>query len=730
MRRAPPPEPQRTGVAAMLLYALLGLMAMAAGAITIAMFALPAGFVRDHIIVAVKEQTGRDLVIAGPASFTLFPQVGLSLGDVSLSGGPGFEDAAPLVKMSALDISVALWPLFQREVRVQKLALRDPVFHLAVDADGRRSWEFAANDGGRPPARIRLAQADTGAPLSDADPGLGAPRPDDAQGGSTFRVGELALDDVRIDNGSLLYHNALTGGTTELSAINVSLALAALTQPVNADGSLDWKGRTVRFDGTLTSLAELVQNRPAKLKVALASDALEATFEGSATLEDALLTEGILSANSSSARDLLTWFGANLRPSDGFGRLSAKGLLRGTREQFTFSNAEIVLDRTTAHGELSLDTRGMRPLVKADLKLSELDLNLYRSKGGSAALAQPRAPDATSIDDILERTEPAPPGPRVQGYTARAGWSNDPIDLDGLGQLDADAKLSVGHLTVDTIRLDQSDLAVLIKNRVMTTTLNEVRLYGGVGRGTIILDGSGGGAARLGVDLKTEGIEALPLLKDAADIDRLTGKGRLGVVLTGDGTSEREIVETLAGRIEFAFEDGAVLGVNVAEMLRNLSRGNLGGLDTAPTDKTDFSALTSSWTVTGGVAENQDLRLTSPLLRLTGSGRVLLPQREVDYTLKPRLVASLSGQGGGTDLAGLEIPVRVTGSWEDPKFAPDLSGLAKDPDRAIGAIRELGKQFKGKDANEIVDGLLGDGEARGNARETGKKLLDQFLRPR
>lgn len=712
----------------MMLYALLGLMAMAAGAIAIAMFTLPAGFVRDRIIVAVKDQTGRDLVIAGPASFTVFPHLGISLGDVSLSGGPGFEDAAPLVKMSALDVSVALWPLFQREVRVQKLSLRDPVFNLSVDADGWRSWDFAVNDGA--PRPVRLAQAETGAPLSDADSGLVAPEPDVPQRGSTFRVGDVALDDVRIDNGSLLYHNALTGGVTELSAINVSLGLAALTQPLAADGSLAWKGRTVRFDGTLTSLAELVANRPAKLKVALASDALEATFEGSATLQDALLTEGILSANSSSARDLLAWFGTDLKPSDGFGRLSAKGLLRGTREQFTYSNAEIVLDRTTAHGEVSLDTRGMRPFVKANLKLSELDLNLYRSKGGSAT-PRPREPDASSIDEILERTEPAPPGPRVKGYTARAGWSNDPIDLDGLGRLDADAKLSVGHLTVDKIRLDQSDLTVLLKNRVMTTTLDEVRLYGGVGRGTIILDGSGGATARLGVDLKTEGIEALPLLKDAADIDRLTGKGRLGVVLTGDGTSEREIVETLAGRIEFAFEDGAVLGVNVAEMLRNLSRGNLGGLETSPTDKTDFSALTSSWTVTAGVAENQDLRLTSPLLRLTGSGRVLLPHREVDYTLKPRLVASLSGQGGSADLSGLEIPVRVTGSWEDPKFAPDLSGLAKDPDQAVGAIRELGKQFKGKNANEIVDGLLGgDGEARGNARETGKKLLEQFLGPR
>ncbi len=713
----------------MMLYGVLGLMAMAAGALAITLFALPAGFVRDRIVIAVKEQTGRDLVIAGPASFTVFPSIGLSLEDVSLSGGPGFEGAAPLVKMNSLDVTVALWPLLQREIRVESLRLREPVFSLEVDENGHRSWDFAAAS--KPPARVRLAQATTLAQgtASDADPAFAAGGAEPS-GERSVRLGDLALSDVRIENGSLTYRNALSGGVTELSSINVNLGLDALTAPLRADGRVDVRGKTVRFDGTLTSLAELIANQPAKVKVALTADMLDATFEGSATFQDALLTEGILAANSASARDLFAWFGTELPPSKGFRKLSAKGLLRGSREQITYSNAEIELDRTTAHGEISLDTRGMRPFVKANLKLSELDLNTYSSKGASKKRGAKRAkPDnARSIGDLIDQSEPEQPGPRVKGYTERAGWSSEPFDFDGLGQFDADATLSIGRLTVRTLRLDQSDLKVLLKNRVMTTTLEDVRLYGGSGRGTVILDGSGGDTARLGADLKMEGIEALPLLKDAADIDRLTGTGRLVVVLTGDGASEREIVEALAGRIEFAFEDGAIQGINVAEMLRNLSRGNLRGLDAKPTDKTDFSALTSSWTVTSGVAENQDLRLMSPLIRLTGSGRVLLPQREVDYTLKPRLVASLSGQGGENDLSGLEIPVRVQGSWDDPKFAPDLSGLAKDPEQAIGAVRELGKQLKGKDANEIVDGLLsGDKDERKNARETGKKLLDQFL---
>lgn len=711
----------------MLLYGVLGLMAMAVGALAFTLFALPAGFVRDRIVIAVKEETGRDLVIAGPASFTIFPSVGLSLEDVSLSGAPGFEGEAPLVKMRSLDVSVALWPLLSREVRVESLRLSDPVFTLEVDGDGRRSWDFAAADRDARPVRLAQAGRIAQAPVSDADTDLIVPAPGQ-EDGSFLRLGGLALEDVTIENGALIYRNALSGGLTELTSINVTLALAALDQPLAAKGRLNVKERTVHFDGTLTSLAEFTANQPAKVRLALNADALDATYEGSATFQDALLTEGILSASSSSARDLLAWFGTEVPPSKGFGKLSAKGLLRGQREEFTFSNAEIVLDDTTAHGEISLNTRGMRPFVKANLKLSELDLNTYSSKGAAKSRAKTKREQARSIDDLLDTPATGPAGPRVKGYTERAGWSNEPFDFEGLGQLDADATLSIGRLTVDTIRLDQSNLAVLLKNRVMTTKLEEVKLYGGSGRGTVILDGSGGNTARIGVDMKMEGVEALPLLKDAADVDRLTGTGRLVVVLTGDGTSEREVVETLAGRVEFAFEDGAIRGINVAEMLRNLSRGNLGGLDAKPTDETDFSALTSSWTVASGVAQNNDLKLSSPLLRLSGSGRVMLPAREVDYTLKPRLVASLSGQGGDADLSGLEIPVHVKGSWDDPEYSPDLSGIVNDPDKAMGAIRELGKQFEGKNANEIVDGLLnGDEDERGNAREAGKKLLEQFL---
>jgi AsmA protein len=118
------------------------------------------------------------------------------------------------------------------------------------------------------------------------------------------------------------------------------------------------------------------------------------------------------------------------------------------------------------------------------------------------------------------------------------------------------------------------------------------------------------------------------------------------------------------------------------------------------------------------------LKLASPLLRASGAGTVDLPQRILDYTLRPKLVASLSGQGGASDLGGLEIPVHFTGPWDHPDIAPDIAGALNNP-KAMEAVKEIGKELKGKNAGEVVDDLFGKGE--NGEPSKAQKLLKKFL---
>ena len=81
---------------------------------------------------------------------------------------------------------------------------------------------------------------------------------------------------------------------------------------------------------------------------------------------------------------------------------------------------------------------------------------------------------------------------------------------------------------------------------------------------------------------------------------------------------------------------------------------------------------------------------------------------------------------------GIEVPVRISGSWDRPSYRPDLKGVLSDPGKAVDTIKELGKKYKGKSVNEIADDLLGkdDGDASGDKASTkkaAKNLLNKLF---
>lgn len=752
-RGGPPqrPAPRQSGILKGLLIACgLVLLVAGAGAAYFVMNA-PADLVRDRIVAEVKAKTGRDLKIAGPASFTLYPNIGVSMRDVSLSPPPGMT-GKPLVTMESFDVSVRILPLLKREVYVERIILQKPVFELYADKQGRKSWEFAGITA-RP---VQFAQA-VGAPgaqpqASDAAPDT-LPTPAAPGANRLASIDQLHFGNVRIEDGTVRYADDATGAMQEASAINMRVGLSDLRQPLSAEGDLVWKKQKLDLNLSLTSLKTILEDKPARIALAMKSAPANAQFDGSLTLRESYDLEGTLKSSAPSVRALAAWLGTELPKVKGFGPLEASGQLRATAGVINLSGANISLDGATAKGQVTVETKSLRPYVKTTLNISELDLNKYMSGGGSyAEPAKAKAPAATpeaaptapapaaqSIEDLLNAAPPAT-GPRVQGYAKREGWSTEPIDLSALGAVDADAKLSVGRLYFQDIKVGQSQMTVALKNKVMKTNFDDIQLYSGRGAGFITLDGTSAKAASAGANLTFEGIDALPFLKDAADFDRLSGKAKLALAVAGQGANQNQLMNSLNGKGDFTFAYGAVNGLNVAGMIRGISQGKLSGLKTSPSEKTDFSELASSWTITNGIASNQDLRLVSPLLRLTGSGNVMLGAQQVDYIMRPKLVSSLAGQGGAANEQGLEVPVRVHGPWSKLDYTPDLKGILSDPNKAVDTIKEIGKQLKGKNAGEALKSLLGGGKP--NTQQSGstgstqpqqkpnaKQLLDQFLKP-
>jgi AsmA protein len=737
-----PPQPPRSGggiLRGLMYLGLLVLIVAGAGGGYLVINP-PSDLIRKTLTEQVKAKTGRDLIVAGPAAFSFYPGMGVTLKDVTLSGPPG--SANQLVKMAELDVNIKTMPLINRNIEVRRLIVRQPVFDLRVDKAGKKNWNFAEL---AEPRRFAQAAAPAGTANDAAEDS--APPAATVAGvplsARLAKINHLELNDVRIEDGTLRFTDERSGKTQEVKAVNVNVSLPSLQGAVTADGDLTWQGEKIDFDGKLTSVRAVLEEKPARLAFNAKNGHVASTFDGNLLIHDGADLEGKVTTKSDSVRDLAKWLGTALPPVTGFGPMSLTGTLKTNGNVTSLTGANFGLDGATAAGNVTVTTGGVRPYVQANLKISELDLNKYMTGATSGgAKAEAAAPQAAPAKPAVKPAAGAPqggdkieqllksPAAKVYGYEQRAGWSSVPFNMALLGVADTDAKLQVGKLIFNDIKVGQSSLTVGLKNRVMKTSFDEVQLYDGRGKGFLNVDATGN-TANIGANFALDGLSALPFLTDAADMKWLSGKAKLGLQLASNGASQLALIEGLNGKADLKFADGAIVGFNVPGAIRGISQGKLSGLKNSPSEKTDFSELSASFNIVNGVAQNQDLTLVSPLLRVTGTGAVQLPGRTVDYTVKPKIVASLEGQQGAQALNGLEIPVRISGPWSGVKYEPDLGGVLKDPNKALEAVKEIGKQFKGKNANEIVDQLLGKkaGDGATGSTSGAKGLLNKFLKP-
>ena len=73
----------------------------------------------------------------------------------------------------------------------------------------------------------------------------------------------------------------------------------------------------------------------------------------------------------------------------------------------------------------------------------------------------------------------------------------------------------------------------------------------------------------------SRGVRALPLLKSTADFDKLDGRLQAKIAVRSSGNSQRAMMSALSGSVFAVFSDGSIRGLNVAQMIRQLTSGTL-----------------------------------------------------------------------------------------------------------------------------------------------------------
>ena len=325
-------------------------------------------------------------------------------------------------------------------------------------------------------------------------------------------------------------------------------------------------------------------------------------------------------------------------------------------------------------GQLALG--GARPRLQAQARFGELDLD---------ALLPPRAapiPTGTAASAPAPTPSASSPGPAADA----------PVDLSGLRALDARVSLQAGTLRYQPyVVRDLSATALLEDGHLQVAPLRLRAWDGGLDARLNAWAGTSPAQQRLALQASAQDILVQSLLKDVARQDLLEGRGRLTLDVSTGGASVQALQRALDGSAALQLRDGAVKGINLAQRLREVKAALSLKQDAVEAarrnEKTDFSELSASFQIRNGVAENRDLSLKSPFLRLGGEGRIDLPARRLDYTARTTLAATSQGQGGKDleALKGLTVPVRLAGPFETPTWRIVWSEVA------VGAAGSLVK---------------------------------------
>lgn len=717
-------------------FSLLGVVAFVMAAVVAAFIFVPTGLIHDRLQAEVKARTGRDLVIAGQTSLSLWPRPAVSLRDVTLSAPPEMG-AQPLLKVAEIEVAVQILPLLLHDVSIDHLLLRRPEFDLRIDANGRKSWDFAALDlPGKRGSGIRLAQATTGdakslpKELQDFMKGSSEPANRSLTPAARSRVSDVSLGNVRIVDGVIHYRDQRSAIDETLSRINAQFALANIASPLDIDGSFTWHGENVQLKSQVSPFRALLDGRAVETKIKSRAAPLSLSFEGVVTPGTEVDFDGRLVAEAASAEKAARWIGKPLSGSL-TGGFAIEARIKQTATLTDLREANLALGPVKGNGALSVDTRSGRPFVKGAIHVATLDFNLLQTVTDTAPAITPataRAPgDAPasdvpkSIEDILksDTTQSSPsslPAPRkaqVRGYTRRQGWSDEPIDLSALGLFDSEVRVGFDHIIWHDMTTGAGQINVAVKSKAARITLDDIQLYDGRARGIVTIDAATPDLV-VGANMLTEGVSALPFLKGIADFDWISGRARIALAFAGRGATERQIVGTLNGKTDITVADGALMGLNFANIVGNIGKGKL-GLDRSPNEKTEFSEFAASAQITNGIARNDDLRLTSAQIRATGAGTIDLPQRSMDYVLRPKVTNGIG--------AGIDVPLKITGSIDKPTVTPELASI--NPQQAVQAIQEAAKTPAGREIQDTIKGAIAGDP---NAKAKVKSFLDQLLK--
>lgn len=657
-----------------------------AAIVSVLLFWIDPGTFKNQIVSSVRETTGRELIISGDVHLEFFPYLGVAVEALELGNPTGFDGS--FLTLQKAQLKARLLPLLMSRLDVVAVDVEGLVLHLSRDAQGKGNW-------------VDLASA----PESglEGDGGL-------AKDKRVPLLASLIVDGLHVSDASVIWHDERTGDNVEVSGIEIDVSDFSFGEPFAVDTHAVVASRGLRANVDFAAEAVLELDRLAvedlTLTARLSGDSLSGSPETINVMADYFSTDGRLdnarmqglgldlraglregpNATTSGSLDIATF-----SPRNVYGRLGltmpelvdASTLDRvalscewtGNRERLDITRLNLVVDNATIQGEVSAVGR-TNPSLVFDLRADTLNVDRYRAR--------------SAVDGS---------GGKSSGAAKRE------LPLRALRALDLNGTLSVDSLIFANLRL--ADVRIMTRANAGNLSLEriEAETYGGR------LDASASMDVRSDTPVyswshELSGLQAGPLLRDLHGKELITGTAKSSAVVRAQGLNIAGLKRSLNGNIDFQVLNGAVIGINIAENMRDEIRKLMGqalGLDEP--DRTDFSILSGSGVIVDGVVTTRDLLLLAPRFKVTGSGKTDLVRENLDFSL----VIALEGSQGKFEDGALgltSVPVRVSGPVRKPVVSADTAVVL----RALGirggqAIKDA-LEGVGSGLNKGAQGLI------------------------
>ncbi|MBD3898471.1 AsmA family protein [Halomonas sp. ML-15] len=721
---------------------------------------------KPRLIDVVREQTGLELSLDGPLSWSFYPRLGVSVTDAEAWLPEQPNDEEVFVAFDKAEVSLAFAPLLTGEIAIEGLTLDGMRLNLERDAEGQGNWEVLLErlDERREEAAEVLAPASAGPAVGD-EAGM---RVALNIAGVTLRGGEVRYRDWQSDLQLRFTGLDISGSNVNPQRafpLKTSFRLSAYPDAAwqeNGEAEPEWvsgvRGESrVRLglrDGryelenlsletstTLAALGDRKQQATLQLRQLVAnSDTRRLEIDGGR-----IDTSLVHPAAGDRALALSLGFIADLDLNEQ--RLHLRSLELSGPDDLDLSGSVTVTELFEAprySGLVSLAPLSLRPWLArfdalpettSDSALSDVALtsplqgdlehftftnltmvvddSTFTGRLGAGLFGQALSfdlqGDHLDLDAYLPPAEAPAESAMLRQLLGRMAYADEDeeaaLPIAWLAPMGLDGELRLERLTALGLVIRNAELALEGSEGVHRLSHFEGQLFDGSLTASGELD-QREEMPRWAVTPRLDRVQIVPLYAALADEESpLRGRLSLDGDLTTRGDTRGLMTRNLNGSMALRIDDGAVFDVNVSEELCSVVAA-LDGEEVSRdwSSDTRFERAEASFTLRDGVAHNDDLEISIPGIQLDGGGELNLSTQRFDYRAAARLIDSADAACRvNPRLERVPLPVRCEG-----QLGEDSSEWCRfDRSAFQSALGELLRDEASSRAAEEIEERLG-----------------------